>query len=94
MTVDLDAVTGMNAEQRAAHAAGQQVTTDGLTPEQIVEELEAGRLQYLLSGKVPATVPAEGQLTTEHLATMTPAQRVEAYEAGRFDDILGRTTRE
>jgi hypothetical protein len=75
----------------------QQLAADDLkamTPEQIVEAYQGGRMQTLLSGgRAPRVeVPADGQMDAEHLQSMTPDQIVEAHAAGRFDNLLGRGT--
>lgn len=37
----------------AVHAAGQLTTVEGMTPDQVTEALEAGRLTWMLTGKIP-----------------------------------------
>jgi hypothetical protein len=63
----------------------------GMTAKQIVAAREAGQLYQLMTGETPPDIPAEGQLTAEHLALMTPQQIVDAYESGRTADLTGRT---
>jgi hypothetical protein len=61
-----------------------------MTPQQIVAAREAGQLHQLMTGEAPPDIPAEGQLTVEHLGLMTPKQIVDAYESGRTADLTGR----
>lgn len=57
------------------------------TPEQVAAAHAAGELAALLGGTVP-DIPAEGQLTDEHLRQMTPEQITAAHAAGRLTDVL------
>ncbi|RAY13602.1 hypothetical protein DPM19_18155 [Actinomadura craniellae] len=57
------------------------------TPAQIAQAHDAGELVALMGGHVP-DIPAEGQLTHEHVTQMTPAQITQALHAGRLTDVL------
>ncbi|MFE6521887.1 hypothetical protein [Streptomyces sp. NPDC057794] len=61
-----------------------------MSPHQIVQAQEEGRLDALL-GRPVHDIPAEGQLTEDHLKHMTPHEIVAAQEAGRLDQLLDGT---
>lgn len=63
---------------------------DAAKPAEIADAYKAGELATLLGGTAPADVPAEGQLTGEHTAQMSPKQITDALKAGRLDTLLGR----
>lgn len=73
----------------------KQLTEDDLatmTAEQIVQAQAQGRCANLLGQPV---IPATGQLTDKHMTALKAMHNgheliAQAYEAGRFNNLLGR----
>ncbi|MGW0293290.1 hypothetical protein [Streptomyces tuirus] len=55
---------------------------------EIVEAREEGRLNAVL-GLPVRNIPTDGQLTSEHVAQMTPTEIAQAHDAGRLNQLLG-----
>lgn len=63
-----------------------------MSPEQIWEAFNTGRLKAIATGQDPTAPPPwpPGQLTEAELKTMEPRAIVEALQNGRLEALLGR----